>query len=182
MHRRIRSAKKILPVIFLSIFIVQYSCAPKKHLQYSRHPEQEIETGIASWYGPDFHGKRTANGEIYNMHGMTAAHKTLPLGTHVLVTNLENRRSVEVRINDRGPFIKGRIIDLSYAAAQSVDMVGSGTAMVKVEVLRKPKHTDPQYTLQVGSYTERKNAVNLKKELNKKYKDVYIVTVKISNV
>ena len=92
-------------------------------------------TGIASWYGPDFHSKKTSNGEIYNMYDMTAAHKTLPMNTVVRVNNIENGKSIIVRINDRGPFVKGRIIDLSNKAAHEIDMVRRGTAKVKVTVL-----------------------------------------------
>ncbi|GGD38116.1 endolytic peptidoglycan transglycosylase RlpA [Malaciobacter pacificus] len=92
-------------------------------------------TGIASWYGPDFHAKKTSNGETYNMYALTAAHKTLPMNTVVRVDNLENGKSVIVRINDRGPFVKGRIIDLSNKAAHAIDMVRKGTAKVKVTVL-----------------------------------------------
>ena len=91
--------------------------------------------GIASWYGPDFHSKKTSNGEIYNMYDMTAAHKTLPMNTVVKVENLENGKTIIVRINDRGPFVKGRIIDLSNKAAHEIDMVRRGTAKVKVSVL-----------------------------------------------
>ena len=91
--------------------------------------------GIASWYGPDFHAKKTSNGEIYNMYAMTAAHKTLPMNTVVRVHNLDNGRSTIVRINDRGPFVAGRIIDLSNKAAHEIDMVRKGTARVKVTVL-----------------------------------------------
>ncbi len=91
--------------------------------------------GIASWYGPDFHAKKTSNGEIYNMYALTAAHKTLPMNTVVRVDNLENGKSVVVRINDRGPFVRGRIIDLSNKAAHAIDMVRKGTAKVKVTVL-----------------------------------------------
>lgn len=91
--------------------------------------------GIASWYGPDFHAKKTSNGEIYNMYAMTAAHKTLPMNTVVRVDNLDNGRSTIVRINDRGPFVTGRIIDLSNKAAHEIDMVRKGTARVKVTVL-----------------------------------------------
>ena len=94
-----------------------------------------VQTGTASWYGPGFHGKRTSNGEIYDQNDMTAAHQTLPLGTRVAVTNLQNGRQVEVRINDRGPFVKDRAIDLSYAAARTLDMIGPGTAPVRIEVL-----------------------------------------------
>lgn len=91
--------------------------------------------GIASWYGPDFHDKKTSNGEIYNMYAMTAAHKTLPMNTMLKVDNLENNRSVVVRVNDRGPFVQGRIIDLSNKAAHEIDMVRNGTAKVKITVL-----------------------------------------------
>jgi rare lipoprotein A len=91
--------------------------------------------GVASWYGKKFHGNPTSNGERYDMHRMTAAHKTLPLPTNVKVTNLSNGRSIIVRVNDRGPFVKNRLIDLSYAAAQELDMIGAGTAQVEVEAL-----------------------------------------------
>ncbi|MCF7820991.1 MAG: septal ring lytic transglycosylase RlpA family protein [Mariprofundaceae bacterium] len=93
------------------------------------------ETGIASWYGTKFHGKKTANGERYDMHAMSAAHKTLPLPTMVRVTNLDNGRSAVVRVNDRGPFVKNRVIDLSYAAARTLGYDNAGTAPVRVEVL-----------------------------------------------
>jgi len=92
------------------------------------------QTGIASWYGPGFHGRPTASGEIYDQYYLTAAHQTLPHGTRVRVTNLTNGRSVLVRINDRGPFVDDRIIDLSYAAAQQIGMVKAGVADVKVDV------------------------------------------------
>lgn len=92
-------------------------------------------SGIASWYGPDFHGKKTSNGEIYNMHNLTAAHKTLPMNTMVKVTHVNNGKTVIVRINDRGPFVTGRVIDLSKAAATSINMIGTGTAPVKLEVV-----------------------------------------------
>lgn len=93
------------------------------------------ETGIASWYGPDFHGKNTANGEVYNMNDLTAAHPTLPLPSIVRVTNLDNGRSIVVRVNDRGPYVRGRIIDLSRRAAQLIGMIGTGTAKVRVQIL-----------------------------------------------
>lgn len=98
-------------------------------------PMGERTEGIASWYGPNFHSKKTSNGEIYNMHDMTAAHKTLPMNTVVKVDNLENGRTIIVRINDRGPFVAGRIIDLSNKAAHQIDMVRKGTAKVRVTVL-----------------------------------------------
>lgn len=92
-------------------------------------------SGMASWYGDDFHGKRTSNGEIYNMYALTAAHKILPMNTMVKVTNLLNNRSLIVRINDRGPFVKSRIIDLSYKAASRLGIAGRGTAPVRLEVV-----------------------------------------------
>lgn len=93
------------------------------------------QTGIASWYGPGFHGRQTSSGEIYDQYAMTAAHQTLPHGMRVRVTNLANQQAVIVRINDRGPFVDDRIVDLSYAAAQQLDMVGPGTVPVRLEVL-----------------------------------------------
>jgi rare lipoprotein A len=97
----------------------------------------ETETGIASWYGVPYHGRRSANGEIYDMEKFTAAHRTLPFDTWVEVTNLVNKKQIEVRITDRGPFVKGRIIDLSLAAARQLDMVASGIVKVQIKVIRK---------------------------------------------
>ncbi|MGM0682063.1 MAG: septal ring lytic transglycosylase RlpA family protein, partial [Thermodesulfobacteriota bacterium] len=93
------------------------------------------QRGLASWYGPPFHGRKTSNGETYNMYGKTAAHKTMPMGTHVLVQNLENNRKTVVRINDRGPFVRGRIIDLSKKAAKDIGMLEKGTARVEITAL-----------------------------------------------
>src|SRR5690242_14367042 len=100
--------------------------------------EDGRQEGIASWYGPGFHGRRTANGEVYDQYELTAAHQTLPLGTRVMVTSLTNGRGVEVRINDRGPFVGGRIVDLSYAAASVLRMVGPGTMPVRLDILDAP--------------------------------------------
>lgn len=99
------------------------------------------QTGVASYYAHKFHGRTTASGETYDMYAMTAAHRTLPFGARVLVTHLENGKRVELRINDRGPFIKGRIIDVSYRAAQDLDMIRSGVAEVRVEVVSVPPGT-----------------------------------------
>jgi rare lipoprotein A len=98
----------------------------------------ETETGIASWYGVPYNGRRSANGEIYDMAKLTAAHRTLPFDTWVEVTNLVNNKHVDVRITDRGPFVTGRIIDLSLAAAREIDMVGSGIVRVRIRVIRNP--------------------------------------------
>ena len=115
------------------------------------HAERFSQWGKASWYGTKFHGKKTANGEIYNMYAMTAAHKTLPFDTYVSVKNVENIRTVEVRINDRGPFARARIIDLSYAAAKKLDMVGPGTAYVKIVALARSVQSDMPKS-NTGSY------------------------------
>ena len=126
--------------------------------------------GIASWYGPNFHGKRTSNGEIYNMYNYTAAHKTLPMNTMVRVTNLNNGKSVVVRINDRGPFVSNRIIDLSYAAAKKIGMISTGTAPVELEVLGfhgnianlpstpKEKVVLSNFAVQIGSFRRYQGA------------------------
>ena len=124
-----------------------------------------IQQGLASWYGPDFHGKKTANGEIYNMDDLTAAHKTLPFNTVVRVENLDNGRSVVVRINDRGPYVGDRVIDLSRKAAQEIQMIGPGTARVRLTLLEKgdaPVHPSTirheLFTVQIGSFESRKEA------------------------
>ncbi len=107
----------------------------KKFLNSDGQKAVSEQTGIASWYGNPFHGRQTANGEIYDMNKLTAAHKKLPFNTKVRVTNLTNGKSVIVRINDRGPFVKGRIIDLSRKAARRIDMIGPGTAKVQLDIL-----------------------------------------------
>ena len=134
-----------------------------------------MQEGIASWYGPGFHGKKTTSGAVYDQHAMTAAHQTLPLGSSVRVTNLTNDKSVTVLINDRGPFVKGRVIDLSYAAAEAVDMIRPGTAPVRVDVMDTggypltaiPDQLD--YTLQVGAFSELAKARELKARLEGRY-------------
>jgi rare lipoprotein A len=127
------------------------------------------ESGTASWYGHPYHGRRAANGEIYDMEKLTAAHRTLPFETWVRVTNLKNDKAVEVRINDRGPFVGGRIIDLSHAAARAIDMIGPGTAPVRLEVISSPPGAQAAYGVQVGSFRNRENAEKLRAELGSKY-------------
>jgi len=140
-----------------------------------------VQRGIASWYGTKFHGRSTSSGEIYNMHAMTAAHKTLPIPVYVHVKNLDNGRSAVVKVNDRGPFITGRIIDLSYAAAKKLGVDGPGTANVEIRVLSKgedkptsvvrsiPLDTDLEEDLplfiQMGSFANQLNATNLMQNL-----------------
>jgi len=129
--------------------------------------EGYLERGVASWYGPTFHGESTSNGEKYNMYGMTAAHKTLPLPCYARVTNLKNGKSVVVRINDRGPFVSNRLIDLSYSAAQKLDMLKEGTTLVEVRALtvqepdnltRSAETPPPSLYVQVGAFADQSNA------------------------
>ncbi len=127
-----------------------------------------VQTGNASWYGNPYHGRPTASGEIYDMHDLTAAHMTLPLGTRVLVTNLDKGQAVEVRINDRGPLVNGRILDLSYAAARILGAVGPGLIPVRLNVLELPAGTSPtggvaRFTVQLGAFTSRERADTLRR-------------------
>jgi rare lipoprotein A len=118
-----------------------------------------VETGIASWYGKPYDGRRAADGEIYDMETLVAAHRTLPFNTWVRVFNLQNNRSIDVRIIDRGPFVDGRIIDLSHAAAQAVDMIGSGIARVRVQIISAPPaEASTTFVVQIGAYLDRPKA------------------------
>ena len=120
------------------------------------------EVGRASWYGPTFYGKKTASGAIFHKHDLTAAHRTLPLGTEVRVTNLANERSVDVLVNDRGPFVSGRIIDLSWEAANRIGIIGPGTGLVKITVLSSPggrKISPSNYLVQVASFSGYQEAM-----------------------
>lgn len=129
------------------------------------------DTGIASWYGRKFHGRRTSNGERYNMYADTAAHKTLPMDTVLLVKNLENGREVVVRVNDRGPFVRGRIVDLSYGSAKKLGIIRKGTAKVRISALASssdgnyltvPNYQQGQFYIQIGSFQDKLNATRLK--------------------
>jgi rare lipoprotein A len=149
---------------------------------------------MASWYGRGFHGRKTASGEIYNMYALTAAHRTLPLGTYVRVHNLNNGKVVDVRINDRGPFVHRRIIDLSYKAAQQIGLVGPGTAAVEIVALGSVKgdevggkvqeslvprdYSVGDFTVQVGAFTDEANAVRLRNKLASTHENAHIVVHK----
>lgn len=137
------------------------------------------EEGVASWYGPGFHGRKTSSGEVYDMYGNSAAHKLLPLGTTVRVTNLENQRSALTRINDRGPFVDGRIIDLSYSLARELGVAERGTCRVRVEAVAGPGGTRPPgkvlegpFAWQVGAFAVRANAQGLAAQLRSAFPDV----------
>ena len=125
--------KKFLIFVLISVSLISIQSCCTFGGRYRLEP---VQYGVASYYGPKFHGRKTANGEIFNMYKLTAAHRYYPFGTIVKVTNLSNGKSVIVRINDRGPFVRGRIIDLSYGAAKKLGMLGSGVAKVKLKVLK----------------------------------------------
>jgi len=177
----------LLILIALSFFLL-LACASRHRVAVERRiPSSEqkmvkkevpngVQYGIASWYGKDFHGKPTSSGEIYDMYQLTCAHTTLPLGTMVMVTNVENGKSVELKVNDRGPFVKDRIIDLSYAAAQMIGMYEKGIAYVKVEVIGPLIESIQRFTLQVGSFVDEANAQRLADQLRKSFENVYVAT------
>ncbi len=132
------------------------------------------ETGIAAWRGKELQSKNTASGEVFDMYGLSAAHRTLPLGTIIRVTNLDNFKSVKVKINDRGPFVKSRILELSYGAAKELGFVDQGTARVKIETAEAVRDS-ARYTVQAATYSEAENARMLKERLSKKFELVFIV-------
>src|SRR5215469_15138134 len=136
------------------------------------------ETGLASWYGAPYHNRRGSNGEVYNMNAMTAAHRTLPLGSIVRVTNVKTGHAALVRITDRGPFVQGRILDLSLAAAKKVDVWQPGLAQVKVEVMQTPTplETGGRWAVQIGSFAGQRNAEELAKHLSRRYHTAQVAT------
>ncbi|MEN2994286.1 MAG: septal ring lytic transglycosylase RlpA family protein [Thermodesulfovibrio sp.] len=173
---------KSLKLIALTL-VMMISCAPAKKPSSFEYAPPEAKKGIASWYGPDFHGKPTASGEIYNMYDYTCAHREYPFGTKLRVVNLQNGKDVICTVNDRGPFIPGRDLDLSYASAKKIGLIGPGTT----EVLMEPIGRDISYvryvkyaplsgalTIQVGAFREIENALRLKQALSLKYHNVYI--------
>jgi rare lipoprotein A len=135
------------------------------------------ETGKASWYGPPYHNRRGSNGEVYNMHAMTAAHRTLPLGSVVRVTNLKTEHSALVRITDRGPFIPGRVLDLSLAAARKLDVYQPGIAEVKVEVMEAPAPLDSggKWAVQIGSFPDKDVAIEFADHLTRRYRTAKVL-------
>lgn len=151
---------------------------------------------VASWYGRAFHGKKTASGEIFNMYAYTAAHKTLPLGTILKVTDPDTGKSVTVKVNDRGPFVRGRDLDLSYAAAKKIGLIKKGVGKVYVEVLNRAPDSIKKvryikktfttskkgpFTVQIGAFTEKSQAYNLKYLLSERYNTIVFVQKKVKN-
>ena len=192
-------------ILFSGIFFLVQPCAtapppapptPKGHPKPYRvggtwyqpmpHARDFSQQGIASWYGRKFHGRKTSSGEVYNMYAMTAAHKTLPLGTWVRVRRLDSGKEIVVRVNDRGPFVHGRIIDLSYTAAREMDMVGPGTARVEIVALGERRQTAAgdtfvpmdyyhgAFTFQVGAFSSRDNAERLRAKLDQTFTNAHV--------
>src|SRR4029078_12156274 len=157
-------ALAFFPISLLLISLVAGCSSPApKPVYFPGYPVGYIERGMASWYGPGFHGNKTANGERYDMHKLTAAHRTLPLGSIAVVRSATTGKEVTVRINDRGPFAKGRVLDLSYAGAQTLGMVGHGTDQIELRVIGFQGRTAAIGFLrvQIGSFAEHQNAATL---------------------
>lgn len=173
--------KQLLVIIFLFIS----SCASLPPSEYKPKPGGEYVT--ASWYGEQFHGRPTSSGERYDMYGLTAAHKTMKFGTKLRVTNPDTDKSTIVTVNDRGPFISGRDLDLSYGAAKEIGLAEKGVGKVKIEFLERdmryakrvpfePSVASGPLTIQIGAFTEQLNAQRLKQGLELTYSDVFITT------
>jgi len=163
-------SKVCIPFVCTALLLLGLAACKKK----AGEPSGSTQVGIASWYGHPFDGRPTASGEIYDMEKMTAAHRTLPLQTVVQIENLSNGRTTQVRINDRGPFVKDRIIDLSHAAAQVIAM--PGITNVKLSVISTPPTRDVAvYSVQVGSFANKNDADSLRQQLSGKYSNARLV-------
>ncbi len=177
--RRMRRMACAIAAAALAIF--SQACGRRTQARVPAPPRiGATSEGIASWYGDPYHGRRAANGETYDMDQLTAAHRTWPFDTIVRVTNLSNQRSVNVRITDRGPFIDGRIIDLSREAAREIGMIGPGTVKVRLTVIGFDRHTpqaakentDPargEFAVQVGAFRDRERAEALRAEMERRF-------------
>ena len=184
------------PAVFVLLFIFIASCSSGRHTARQRPVEQDLPVGpidaVASWYGSDFHGRPTASGEPFDMHALSCAHKQYPFGTRLKVVHKTNSRAVECVVNDRGPFIDGRDIDLSYGAAKEIGLIGPGISRVSLEVQgRDPSYIKPvriqsqerrgsPFAIQIGSFTDSANAERLRAGLGLGYPDSYIQEVQVS--
>ena len=153
-------------------------CGHKTHVRRTAPPAApvpapklgDVETGLASWYGHPYHGRAAADGEIYDMETLVAAHRTLPFNTWVRVLNVSNSKTVDVRIIDRGPFVDGRIIDLSHAAARAIELLGPGVGPVRLEVIRLPEAPEAAvFAVQVGAFRSRESAIRLRDAMAARY-------------
>ena len=155
----------IARLILIAITLALGACAPKIATAPAPVAIGAEERGLASWYGHPYHGRRTANGEIYDMNAMTAAHRTLPFNTWLHVENLNTGQTTRVRVNDRGPFVDGRILDVSHAAAMQLGVVGPGVAPVRVRVVSAPAGAAAGFTVQVGAFSTEDGATALRRAL-----------------
>lgn len=171
-----------LPAVLIGLgAILHQGCttAPRSGDRFIGYPVGFVERGVASWYGPGFHGNKTANGERYDMYKLTAAHRTLPLGSVAVVHSLTSGRRVTVRINDRGPFAKGRILDLSLAGAEALGMVGNGTDQVELRIVDYDSRPEGMGVLrvQVGAFTDLQNARARLAQVQREFADGRIMQV-----
>lgn len=177
----VRTSSQLLTYLLplsLSLLVVHLLLACAHARSSPQHPR--LQYGKASWYGETFHGRQTASGEIYDMSQLTAAHKHVPLGTDAIVTRLDTGHAVRVRINDRGPFVKGRIIDLSHAAARQLNMLKVGVARVKVEFLLG-KTSPSTFIVQAGAYRRQSNAARVQRILAEHYPSVQIMKAELGS-
>jgi len=153
----------VILVASIAIAMLEACSGAPKPVYFPGYPIGFSERGVASWYGPGFHGNKTANGERYDMHQLTAAHRTLPLGSIAVVRSMSTGRQVTVRINDRGPFARGRVLDLSLAGANALGMIGAGTDQIELRVVGyQGRTTDMGFLrVQVGSFSDQQNALNI---------------------
>lgn len=170
---------RFVVVVLACTGIFVAGCSKKKKRSHvpSTPRVKMVETGIASWYGYPYHGRRAANGEIYDMEKLTAAHRTLPFDTWVAVDNLDNGKTVTVRITDRGPFIHGRIIDISKAAARDIEMIGPGIAKVRVRVVAPPPESAAlaHFAVQTGAFEDKSRAESLRRRFESEYGSARLV-------
>jgi rare lipoprotein A len=179
--------QRCVALLIIVVGLISASCGGKK-VKAAKPPRiGSTESGVASWYGYPYHGRRAANGEVYDMEKLTAAHRTLPFDTWVRVRNLDNDKTVEVRIQDRGPFVRGRIIDLSRAAARNIDMIGPGIAKVKLTIIKPPPKREIElqpelFSVQVGAFRERRRAEGIRDEMANRFGDARIVERTVEGV
>jgi len=187
------SFRLFILITHYSLLITFLTSCSSVYTKNSPLPADDKAYAVASWYGPQFHGRPTSSGEIFNMYAMTCAHKEYPFGTRLRVTNIENNRSTECVVNDRGPFVEDRDIDLSYAVAKEIGVIGPGLARVLLE----PKGRDNSYVrsvkvqtvgmtgpfvIQVGAFADSANAIQLKAALERKYTNVYIQETEVGGM
>ncbi len=195
-----RGQSRAITAAALFVLAALLACGGAKRPHHVPPPEPmrgNSQEGMASWYGKEFNGRPTASGETFDMYALTAAHRTLPLGTTIRVTNLDNGKEAIITVNDRGPFVKGRILDCSYGSAKELGYAGAGLARVRIEVVKEGKErvryapppgevlaagTDPTrpvldgtFTVQVGAFAVEQNALRLRDKLQKQFGDAYVI-------